>query len=76
MTENGEEEKGTKRPKSFWETVPGILTGIAAIVTAIGGCVAVIASNPRLLDSLLSSASTPIATLALTPTPSSTETPN
>jgi len=28
------------RDKSFWSTIPGILTGVAAIITAIGGLVA------------------------------------
>jgi hypothetical protein len=27
--------------KKFWETVPGILTGIAAIITAVGGVIAI-----------------------------------
>jgi hypothetical protein len=30
--------------QSFWTTVPGILTGIAAIITAIGGLIAVLNS--------------------------------
>ena len=28
--------------KSFWSTIPGILTGIAAVVTAIGGLLAIL----------------------------------
>ena len=31
-----------KNRKSFWSTLPGILTGIAAIITAIGGMVGVL----------------------------------
>jgi hypothetical protein len=34
-------EGGTKK-KGFWETVPGILTGIAGIFTAIGGLITVL----------------------------------
>lgn len=30
------------KEKSFWTTVPGILTGIAAVITAIGGLVIVL----------------------------------
>ena len=40
------EEK--KKEQSFWTTLPGILTGCAAMITAIGGCVVIILSNPGL----------------------------
>ncbi len=41
--ENPSEEKG----KSFWTTVPGILTGLATLVTAVGGLIIVIRSSPE-----------------------------
>jgi hypothetical protein len=31
-----------KKQKTFWETVPGILTGIAGVLTAIGGLITVL----------------------------------
>lgn len=40
-------EEKKKDPKSFWETMPGILTGLAALVTAIGGCITIIVALPR-----------------------------
>jgi hypothetical protein len=42
----------TKKPgnKSFWETAPGLLTGLAAIITAIGGCIAVVSANSKVAD--------------------------
>lgn len=49
--------------KSFWTTVPGILTGIAAIITAIGGLI--IALN-------MGGIITPTPTLTPTPTPTPT----
>jgi hypothetical protein len=33
---------GETKKKSFWETLPGILTGIAGIFTAIGGLITVL----------------------------------
>jgi hypothetical protein len=30
---------GEDNKKSFWSTIPGILTGIAAVLTAIGGLI-------------------------------------
>jgi hypothetical protein len=44
-TEKNTVEK--KERKSFWETVPGILTALAALVTAIGGCITAIVAWPR-----------------------------
>lgn len=66
-------EANEKKIKSFWETVPGILTGIAALVTAIGGCVAVLVSNPRLIDLVIPSSPTPYpAVNPAPPVPSAT----
>ena len=53
------QEGSDKKQKSFWETAPGILAAIAALVTAIGGCVAIIAANPRLLDLVFPASPTP-----------------
>lgn len=47
MTNTEEKEK---KPKSFWETVPGILTALATLVTAVGGCIGIFLASPRILD--------------------------
>jgi hypothetical protein len=39
--------------KNFWSTVPGILTGIAAVITAVGGLIAWIFSNSPYSDKQL-----------------------
>jgi RNA polymerase sigma-70 factor (ECF subfamily) len=33
------------KEKSFWTTLPGILTGLAAVITAVGGLLAVLATG-------------------------------
>lgn len=38
----------TDRPKSFWQTVPGLLTGLAALLTAIGALIAALDDSPVL----------------------------
>lgn len=38
--ENDQKSKG-----SFWSTLPGILTGTAAVITALGGLITVLAAN-------------------------------
>jgi hypothetical protein len=43
----GSPEKKKKEHKSFWTTLPGILTGLAALVTAITGIVALFISRPE-----------------------------
>lgn len=54
--------------KSFWSTVPGILTGIAAIISAIGGLV--LALNAAGLITIPPLGPTPTPTpLISTPTP-------
>jgi hypothetical protein len=35
-----------EKPKSWWETVPGILTGVAAIIGAVSGAIVAYASLP------------------------------
>lgn len=41
-------EKNEPKPKSFWETLPGVITAVAALLTAISGCIAtVIFSWPK-----------------------------
>lgn len=57
-------EDNKKERKSFWQTLPGILAGIAALVTAIGGCITITASSPVLMDLLLPSLSMPTPTSA------------
>ncbi len=39
--------------QSFWQTAPGLITALAALLTAIGGCVALFTTNPRLLNLVL-----------------------
>jgi hypothetical protein len=58
MTTQQEKEK---QKKSFWETAPGLLTGFAALMTAVGGCVAVLVSSPILIDLVFSPSPTPTA---------------
>ncbi len=41
-----QEDKATKG-KSFWETLPGVLTGLAALVTAIIGLITAVLSLPK-----------------------------
>lgn len=41
MSDPGGEKKG-----NFWTTLPGILTGLAALITAIAGVIAVIPKSP------------------------------
>ena len=36
------DKRNQKSKNSFWTTIPGILTGFAAIITAIGGLIAVL----------------------------------
>lgn len=62
-------KKSIKETKSFWETLPGILTAIAAIITAIGGCAGVVLANPRLLDSLLPASPTPPTAMPIIESP-------
>lgn len=64
---NGKKRKGgsTEKEKSFWKTVPGLLTGIAAIITAISGFLVALSTT-----GLLGTAPTPTASAA-TQTPTS-----
>ena len=61
---NREEQRDSekKAPKSFWETLPGMLAGIAALMTAVGGCIAILLTNPILVGFLFPSPVPPIAT--------------
>lgn len=52
-------DKEEEKNKSFWEILPGILTGGAALVTAIGGCLAVIVASPVIMDVILPASPTP-----------------
>lgn len=73
--EDSTEEKKKER-KSFWETVPGILTALAALVTAIGGCIATIVASPRILDIILPSSPTPIILTSTSARPKDTQPPS
>ena len=61
------DEKNQKGKESFWTTLPGCLTGIAAIITAIGGIVAILFSAGllELPKQSLSEALTPTSTPSL-----------
>lgn len=54
----GSPEKKKKEHKSFWTTLPGILAGLAALVTAITGIAALFISRPEYLPPPISSSST------------------
>ncbi len=56
------EAKG-KSEKSFLETLPGILTATAALITAIGGCIAVIFGIPAITNMVFPPQPTPAATI-------------
>ena len=43
----------TKKSRAFWVTLPGLLTGCAALITAIGGCIGVILAAPLAKDFIL-----------------------
>lgn len=36
-----------KNQKSFWETMPGVLTSLATLITAIAGCITVVLALPK-----------------------------
>ena len=59
--EKREEEPEEKVEKRFFETLPGILTAIATLITAIAGCIAILLS-PQILDRLFPQA-TPAPTI-------------
>jgi outer membrane protein assembly factor BamB len=49
-----------KPEKTFWQTLPGIITSIAALTTAIGGCIAVIFGIPAISNAIFRITPTPI----------------
>ena len=60
--------------KSFWTTIPGILTAIAAVITACAGLIAVIATLPR-PNPFFPATETPLASTAEPPTQAPTQAP-
>ncbi len=42
-----EDKKTDKNDQSFWTTLPGILTAVASLITAIGGLIAIIRGKKR-----------------------------
>jgi hypothetical protein len=59
-----------KPDKKFFETLPGIITAIATLVTAIGGCLTILLS-PQILDRLFpQETATPAIVQTVTATPS------
>jgi hypothetical protein len=63
--------KNKKTEKPFFETIPGFITAFAALVTAIGGCVAIVLGNPQLSSRLFPPSPVPI----VSPLPSETKAP-
>lgn len=49
-----------KSDKTFLQTVPGILTSLAALITAIGGCIAVVFGIPAISNAVFGSTPNPI----------------
>jgi hypothetical protein len=78
MSDNDKKKDDEKKEKSFWSTLPGILTGIAAIITAIGGLLiglstaGLLKAPPTPTVAAAVTSDTPTATLL---PPSSTPTP-
>jgi hypothetical protein len=78
--ESKEKGKTAEKEKSFWKTFPGLLTGIAAIITAISGLLVAlsstgllkIASIPTVPVPTQPPASLPTNTVTLTVQPTST----
>lgn len=61
--------------KSFWRTLPGILTGIAAVISAIGGLILALNAAGIIDNTPVTPTPTPVATYNLTPTIIPTSTP-
>ncbi|MDL1944892.1 hypothetical protein FBQ99_21400 [Chloroflexi bacterium CFX2] len=55
MSDKNIEPKG-----SFWTTVPGIIAALAALITAIGGCIAVVFGIPAISNAIFGVTPTPI----------------
>jgi hypothetical protein len=49
-----------KSDKSFLQTVPGIIAAFAALITAIGGCIAVVFGIPAISNAVFGGTPTPI----------------
>ena len=64
-----------KKKQSFWTTLPGLLTGCAALITAIGGCVGIILAAPIAKDIILEFIRTPTTQSIVLEAPSSTPSP-
>jgi len=68
---NLEVKKG-KSDKTFFQSVPGIITSLAALITAIGGCIAVVFGIPAISNAVFGTTPTAEAKSA-TITPSVTQ---
>jgi hypothetical protein len=49
-----------KSDKTFFQTIPGIITAFAALLTAIGGCIAVVFGIPAISNAVFGVTPTPI----------------
>jgi len=61
-------ESEGKSGKSFWQTLPGIITSFAALLTAIGGCIAVIFGIPAISNKIFGNTPTPVMIQVITAT--------
>lgn len=69
MTNEKRKNKDNKKSQqSFWTTLPGILTGIAALLTAIGGLVAALSAAGVFAPQVTPAPATPTLTASLTST--------
>lgn len=66
MSKTEEKEKGQR---FFWETVPGIIASLIALLTAIIGCIAAIIGSPQILGFFMPASPTPIIVTSTPPAP-------
>ncbi len=55
-----EEKLKEKSDKTFLQTLPGVLASLSALITAIGGCIAVIFGIPAISNAVFGATPTPI----------------
>ena len=67
---SGRQSGSSDRSGSFWRTAAGLRLGIAVLVIAVGGCIAIFVAMPKLLDlGFGPSANTPSLTATTTAVP-------
>ncbi|MFN0112813.1 MAG: hypothetical protein ACKVZH_28470 [Blastocatellia bacterium] len=63
----------TPKPHSWWQTLPGILTAVAAIITASTGLIVALNQAGAFSSTSTTESSTPTLTAVVSPSPSSPE---